>query len=114
MSRRDEQRLEDILAAAARLPSTCERGSLDDGLVFDAVRVRLIEIGEAVKAIDPALLDREPTSRGSTSQRCATTSPIATSTPLTPSFKRPSTTTSHRLWRPSNASWTQTDDTCAR
>jgi uncharacterized protein with HEPN domain len=29
-------------------------------LVFDAVRVRLIEIGEAVKAIDPNLLAREP------------------------------------------------------
>ena len=30
--------------------------SLADGLVFDAVRVRLIEIGEAVRAIDPAVL----------------------------------------------------------
>ena len=29
---------------------------LADGLVFDAVRVRLIEIGEAVRAIDPAVL----------------------------------------------------------
>jgi hypothetical protein len=28
--------------------------------VFDAVRVRLIEIGEAVTAIEPALLDAEP------------------------------------------------------
>ena len=28
--------------------------------MFDAVRVRLIEIGEAVKAIDPALLAHEP------------------------------------------------------
>jgi len=36
------------------------RGSLDDGLVFDAVRVRLIEIGEAVKGIDPVLLAEEP------------------------------------------------------
>jgi uncharacterized protein with HEPN domain len=36
------------------------RGSLDDGLVFDAVRVRLIEIGEAVKGIDPDLLAMEP------------------------------------------------------
>jgi uncharacterized protein with HEPN domain len=33
---------------------------LDDGLVFDAVRVRLIEIGEAVKDIDPATLASEP------------------------------------------------------
>jgi uncharacterized protein with HEPN domain len=28
--------------------------------VFDAVRIRLIEIGEAVKSIDSALLAREP------------------------------------------------------
>lgn len=32
---------------------------LDDGLVFDAVRLRLIEIGEAVKAIEPATLATE-------------------------------------------------------
>jgi hypothetical protein len=36
---------------------------LADGLVFDAVRVRLIEIGEAVKDIDPKLLAHEPRSR---------------------------------------------------
>ena len=60
MSRRDEQRLEDILAATRAIAEHLERGGLDDGLVFDAVRVRLIEIGEAVKSIDPALLDREP------------------------------------------------------
>jgi uncharacterized protein with HEPN domain len=60
VSRRDEQRLEDIVAAADAIARHVRRGSLDDGLVFDAVRVRLIEIGEAVKAIDPALLDREP------------------------------------------------------
>ena len=60
MSRRDEQRLEDVLAAARAIAEHLRRGGLDDGLVFDAVRVRLIEIGEAVKAIDPALLAREP------------------------------------------------------
>jgi len=32
------------------------RGDLDDGLVFDAVRVRLIEIGEAVKTLLHELL----------------------------------------------------------
>lgn len=36
------------------------RGDLHDGLVYDAVRVRLIEIGEAVKGIDPDLLDAAP------------------------------------------------------
>ena len=60
MSRRDGQRLEDILAAARAITEHLRRGGLDDGLVFDAVRVRLIEIGEAVKALDPALLALEP------------------------------------------------------
>ncbi len=60
MSRRDDQRLEDILAAVAAIDDHLGRGALDDGLVFDAVRVRLIEIGEAVRAISPELLDREP------------------------------------------------------
>ncbi|MBA2282005.1 MAG: DUF86 domain-containing protein [Acidimicrobiia bacterium] len=59
MSRRDDARLEDILASAAAIASHLERGGLDDGLVFDAVRVRLIEIGEAVKDIDPELLASE-------------------------------------------------------
>lgn len=36
------------------------RGDLSDQLVLDAVRLRLIEIGEAVKALDPALLLEEP------------------------------------------------------
>lgn len=60
MSRHDEQRMADILAAAAAIADYVGRGGLDDGLVFDAVRVRLIEIGEAVKAIDSDLLAREP------------------------------------------------------
>jgi uncharacterized protein with HEPN domain len=58
--RRDEQRLEDVLAAIGAITQHLRRGGLDDGLVFDAVRVRLIEIGEAVKTIDPSLLAREP------------------------------------------------------
>ena len=36
------------------------RGELSDSLVFDAVRVRLIEIGEAVKALPADLLANEP------------------------------------------------------
>jgi len=58
--RENRQRLDDILAAAAAIASHLERGTLADGLVFDAVRVRLIEIGEAVKDIDPELLAAEP------------------------------------------------------
>jgi uncharacterized protein with HEPN domain len=60
--RNDEHRLDDVLAAAAAIESHLARGTLEDGLVFDAVRVRLIEIGEAVKDIDPALLANEPDS----------------------------------------------------
>lgn len=60
MSRRDDERLADILDAVAAISSHLERGGLDDGLVFDAVRVRLIEIGEAVKSITPETLAREP------------------------------------------------------
>jgi uncharacterized protein with HEPN domain len=37
-----------------------ERGGLDDSLVFDAVRVRLIEIGEAVKGLSSDLLANSP------------------------------------------------------
>lgn len=57
--RSDRARLEDVLAAATVIESHRGRGSLDDGLVFDAVRVRLIEIGEAIKDIDPELLVAE-------------------------------------------------------
>jgi hypothetical protein len=44
VSRRDDERLSDIVASAEAIASHLERGGLDDGLVFDAVRVRLIEI----------------------------------------------------------------------
>ena len=60
MSRHNHQRLADILAAAGAIEQHMSRGGLDDGLVFDAVRVRLLEIGEAVKAIDPDVLAQEP------------------------------------------------------
>lgn len=60
MSRHDEARLQDIIEAVDAIRSHLSRGDLHDGMVYDAVRVRLIEIGEAVKAIDPALLDSAP------------------------------------------------------
>jgi uncharacterized protein with HEPN domain len=59
MSRRDRQRLTDILNSIDAIESHLERGDLSDGLVFDAVRVRLIEIGEAVKSINAQLLESE-------------------------------------------------------
>jgi len=41
--------------------SHVSRGSIEDGVVFDAVRVRLIEIGEAVKGLSSTLLEQVPT-----------------------------------------------------
>lgn len=60
MSRRDASRLGDIIDAIEAVKSHLTRGGLDDGLVYDAVRVRLIEIGEAVKGVSPELLASEP------------------------------------------------------
>ena len=60
MSRHDRQRLEDILAAIDAIRAHLTRGELSDALVFDAVRVRLIEIDEAVKALPPEVLANEP------------------------------------------------------
>jgi uncharacterized protein with HEPN domain len=59
LTRGDRQRLDDIEAACLAIQAHLERGGLDDGLVFDAVRIRLVEIGEAVKDIDPMLLGTE-------------------------------------------------------
>jgi uncharacterized protein with HEPN domain len=57
---RDRQRLADIQAAIDAIRSHLQRGDLSDGLVFDAVRIRLLEIGEAVKALPPELLSTQP------------------------------------------------------
>ena len=59
-SRHDDERLSDIIDAINAIRSHIARGDLSDGLIFDAVRVRLIEIGEAVKALDPELVASEP------------------------------------------------------
>jgi uncharacterized protein with HEPN domain len=57
---RDQQRLLDISASIATIRSHLNRGPLGDGLIFDGIRIRLIEIGEAVKSLPPELLAREP------------------------------------------------------
>lgn len=59
MSRNARQRLLDVVAALDAIDDHVRRGDLSDGLVFDAVRVRLIEIGEAVKALAPELVATE-------------------------------------------------------
>ncbi len=60
MSRHDRQRLDDTIAAIEAIRAHLGRGDLSDGLIFDAVRVRLIEIGEAVKALSNELLAHQP------------------------------------------------------
>lgn len=47
-------------AALDAIDAHTARGDLSDGLVFDAVRVRLIEIGEAVKGLPEDVLAAEP------------------------------------------------------
>jgi uncharacterized protein with HEPN domain len=59
VSRQEVQRLQDIFEAIAIIRTHLSRGDLSDGLVFDAVRVRLIEIGEAIKALPPDFLASE-------------------------------------------------------
>jgi uncharacterized protein with HEPN domain len=63
MSRRDAAWLADILAAIDAIEAYVAGGSLSEGVVYDACRVRLIEIGEAVKNIDPNLLATIPSIR---------------------------------------------------
>ena len=60
MTYRDRQRLADIQAAIAAVRSHLLRGDLSDDLVFDAVRIRLLEIGEAVKALPAEMLSSQP------------------------------------------------------
>lgn len=50
----------DIVDAIEAIGLHLTRGGLNDGLVFDAVRMRLLEIGEAVKDLDEATLTMEP------------------------------------------------------
>lgn len=60
MARSDAQVLEDLLAAIGAIANHMERGDLTDSLVFDAVRMRLVEIGEAVKSLKRETTDLEP------------------------------------------------------
>ena len=64
MRRSPARRLEDILLACEAINEHLQRGPTDDpladGLVFDAVRARLMEIGEAVKDLPSDVTDAEP------------------------------------------------------
>lgn len=61
MTRREAERLDDILHAIDVINDYLRRDpELADGMAFDAIRVRLIEIGEAANNVDPELRDTEP------------------------------------------------------
>lgn len=54
VSRRTTDRLRDIANACEAVARYTRRVDTDDEIVFDAIRARLIEIGEAVKDLDEA------------------------------------------------------------
>lgn len=60
MSRRTRTRLNDIAIACAAISRYIDRADKDDEIVFDAIRIRLLEIGEAVKDLDPEIFATEP------------------------------------------------------
>lgn len=60
MSRFDADRLDDIATAIPSIRSHLEHGPISVDIVIDAVAMRLLEIGEAVKGISPELTATEP------------------------------------------------------
>ena len=80
LSRFDRQRLEDILAAIDTIRSHLDRGDLSDGLIFDAVRVRLIEIVKRQRPYLQIWSQPNPRYRGTKWAKCASGSLVATST----------------------------------
>lgn len=60
MSRSDAEVLEDIAAAISSIRSHLQHGPISVEIVMDAVAMRLLEIGEAVKALDAETTNTEP------------------------------------------------------
>lgn len=60
MSRPDGEALDDITAAITSIRSHLRHGPLSMEIVMDAVAMRLLEIGEAVKSLSTAITDLEP------------------------------------------------------
>lgn len=57
---RAQRRLTDITEAITAIHAHLQRGDIADGLIFDAVRIRLVEIGEAVKSLPREVTSAEP------------------------------------------------------
>jgi uncharacterized protein with HEPN domain len=60
VTRRDQEWLSDIEDAIDAINQYVAQGELHEGVVYDACRARLMEIGEAVKHIDPDILSAAP------------------------------------------------------
>jgi uncharacterized protein with HEPN domain len=60
VSRPDADRLDDIASAITSIHSHLQHGPITVEIVIDAVAMRLLEIGEAVKGISPELTATEP------------------------------------------------------
>ncbi|SFR68907.1 Uncharacterized conserved protein, contains HEPN domain [Microbacterium azadirachtae] len=60
MTRAPRERLLDILASCEVIAEYLERSDTEDGLLFDALRMRLLKIGEAAKDLPTTLTDTEP------------------------------------------------------
>lgn len=60
MTRFEAARLDDILQAIEAVQAHLLRGPVSDALVGDAVRMRLVEIGEAVKGLSDEAKALEP------------------------------------------------------
>ncbi len=60
MSRSDADILDDIATAITSIHSHLRYGPISVEIVMDAVAMRLLEIGEAVKGISPELTATEP------------------------------------------------------
>jgi uncharacterized protein with HEPN domain len=60
VSRSDQRLLEDISMACEAIIDYASRTSAPEDLVFDDMRIRLVEIGEAVKGLSDDIKAREP------------------------------------------------------
>lgn len=60
MSRSPLNLLNDLLAACGAIERHVGAEGVDEGILFDAIRIRLVEVGEAVKGLDSELISSEP------------------------------------------------------
>jgi len=60
VSRDVGDRLDDVIRACGVIRAYVDDDALPEGLVYDAVRMRLVEIGEAVRMLPSAVTSTEP------------------------------------------------------